>query len=88
MRYTEEAIKTIITSYIEKGIVTRDDCDGLDSRPYADEVFEELKIRGYSEALMSEPHLDDYSDYSRVIFNPNIYDYERVNNYMIQNVLK
>lgn len=60
---------------------------GLNSRPYADEVFEEMQKRGYGEALMSEPHLDNYEDYSRVIYNPDVYSHKEAEKYMIKNVL-
>jgi hypothetical protein len=87
MIYTEEQMKIIIKAYEKNGIVTRGDCIGLNSRPYADEVFSELKRRGYTEAAMSEPHLNNYTDYSRVIFNSDKYDYKEADEYMIQNIL-
>lgn len=87
MNYTEEQMEIIIKAYAENGIATRKDYVGLDTRPYADEVFRELQRRGYSEAAMCEPHLDGYIDYSRVIFNTDVYSYKEADEYMIHNVL-
>lgn len=87
MSYTEEQMEVIIKAYVQNGIVTRKDYFGLDLRPYADEVFEELQKRGYSEAAMCEPHLEGYVDYSRVIFNSDVYSYKEAEEYMVKNVL-
>ena len=86
--YNEEQMQIIISAYQKNGIVTRNDYAGVDSRPYAKEVHTELQRRGYIEAAIIEAHLENYIDYSSVIFNPNIYDYKEAEAYMIQNVLE
>lgn len=85
--FTEEQIRIIISAYEQNGMVTRNDYVGLDTRPRAKEVYTELKKRGYSEVAITEPHLENYVDYSSVVFNSKLYSYKEVEEYMIQNVL-
>lgn len=84
---TEEQIQIILSAYEQNGIVTRNDYVGLNTRPRAKEVYEELQRRGYREALLIEPHLENYRDYSGVIFNSDLYDYKEVEKYTIKNIL-
>ncbi len=85
--FTEEQIQIIISAYEQNGIVTRNDYIGMNTRPRAKEVCQELQKRGYLEAFLFEPHLENYIDYSGVIFNSELYDYKEVEKYMIQNIL-
>ena len=83
----ESEINKAISAYEIYGIVTRNDCASIDSRPLAKEIFEEMQKRGYLEVDLSEGHLKGYSDYSQVIFNPERYDYEQAIEYLVKNVL-
>ena len=79
-------IDIVVSVYEQKGIVTRDDCPGLDSRPYASEMYKELDRR-YESVSIIESHLPGYIDYSSAIFNLREFTFDEVNKYMIENVL-
>ena len=79
-------IDIVVSVYEQKGIVTRDDCPGLDSRPYAIEMYEELNRR-YESVSIIESHLPGYIDYSSAIFNPQRFTPTEADNYMIKYVL-
>lgn len=79
-------IDIVVSVYEQKGIVTRDDCPSLDSRPYAIEMYKELNGR-YESVSIIESHLPGYIDYSSAIFNLREFTFDEVNKYMIENVL-
>lgn len=85
--FTEEDIVNVISVYEECGIVTRNDCANIDSRPLSQEIFDEIQKRGHEEALMIEAHLEGYMDYSRAIFNPDEFKPQEAKTYLIKNVL-
>ncbi|MCQ5143402.1 hypothetical protein [Enterocloster bolteae] len=86
--YTEEAMEIIIRVYQINSIVTRDDYRGLDSRHYGRGLENEMSKRGYPEADYAEEYLDDYSDYSGVLYNKDVYTREQALQYLRDNVLK
>lgn len=84
---SEEQMQIIIKAYEQNGIVTKKDYIGMNTRPRAKEVYDELEKRGYLEALLIEPHLENYLDYSGVVFNSDLYDIKEVEKYTIENIL-
>jgi hypothetical protein len=87
LMFTEEDIKNVIAAYEDNGIVTRAECSNLDARPFANELFYELRSRGHEEAEITEAHLENYLDYSSAIFNPQRFTPTEADNYMIKYVL-
>lgn len=85
---TATDMKKVIDEYEKKGIVTRDDFVNLNSRALSYEVFDKLKKQGYEESSMTEAHLDNFSDYSRAIYNTNKFTKREADLYLIQNVLR
>lgn len=85
--YTKKDIENVIDAYEQCGIVTRKECKNLDSRPLSQEIYNELLSRGYEEAQLAEIHLENFYDYSRVIYNSDRIDIKEVEKYMIKNVL-
>jgi len=87
MEYTDDAMEIIISAYLEKGIVTRNDYPNLDSRPWGRGVVQQMENRGYYEASYAEEHTDDFYDYSGVLYNPNVFSREEAMEYLKNRVL-
>ena len=68
-------------------VVEKYECSNLDARPFANELFYELRSRGHEEAEITEAHLENFLDYSSAIFNPQRFTPTEVDNYMIKYVL-
>lgn len=83
-----DRLNELISIYEEKGIVTRSELPTIDSRSGSRELYKLLKDRGYEEAIIKEIALDDYYDYSSVIYNSDRFTDEEVKEYMLQNVLE
>lgn len=85
--FTEQDILNVIEVYESRDIVTRDDFGNLDSRPLSDEVLVELHRRGYRSAKMTEAHLPQFVDYSRAIYDPDQFDPDEADDFLIKYVL-
>lgn len=88
MVYSKSDIEKIISAYEDKGYVTRDDVCGLDSRPYGRGLVTEMEKNGYTNAAYTESHLDGYCDYSGILFNSDIYDYNEADHIMKTKILR
>lgn len=88
MESYEYEVKKVIEALTEKGIATRLDCVSLDCRAFGRTIIDELKKRGIENALYTEGALDNYFDYSGVVFDPDYYNYNEVVEYLRLNVLE
>lgn len=87
IQITKKDLDEIKRIYEENGIITRNDWASLNSRPYAEAIYDRLVEDGYS-AIGEEFHLDSYIDYCIAIYDPKRYEREEVEKYMRDNVLK
>ena len=82
-----DVIDEVVKVYQNKGIVTRKDVPSLDRRPFGRSLKEELEKRGCKDASYIEVALQDYNDYSGVLFDSREFTDEEAKNYMLKNVL-
>ena len=79
----QKEIKIIIDAFEAEGIVTRNDSVLLNGRPSGKALEKELHQKGYTNARYTEAELNNYKDYSGVV-----YDCERYNLHEAQEYLK
>ena len=88
MSYSNESMDMIISTFQECGIVTREDCKSLDSRPFAREIVDEMKRRGYSNVDYAEESIEGYNDYTGVLYDTEQYDSVSAKEYLKKYILK
>lgn len=84
---TEREMKKVIEAYETRGIVTRNECRSIDSRALSKEILKEMHNRGYSEAKKEEANLEGYVDYSNIIYNSDVIEFQEAKDYLIKHVL-
>lgn len=88
MKYKEEDIMDLIEVYEREDIVTRDEFPSIDLRSYGRGLEREMKKRGFDEATYTEGALENYADYSGVLFNSKRYSEKEAIAYLCKEVLK
>lgn len=83
----KEEIRKVVEFYKEEGIVTRSEVRSMDLRAFGRKLVNEMKNYGFPEAVYEEFNLENYVDYSGVIYNPNVVSRYEAKKYMIENVL-
>lgn len=84
---TVDQMNAVIDAYMTKGIVTRNECSNMDSRPLAEEIYDKLKELGCKVSSV-EANINNYADYTRAVYDPDKFDYKEAIEYLKKNVLK
>lgn len=87
MEYTDDVMEIIINAYLEKGIVTRNEYPGIDSRPFGRGLEAEMRRRGYDNVDYVEEEVGNYYDYSGALYNESLYDMYSAKEYLRTHVL-
>lgn len=88
MTYCEEILKEISSLLQKKGIVTRNECPSIDSRPFGRGLVSELEKRGIVNIDYIEENINNYSDYSGALFDTNRFNHTSAAEYLRKKVLK
>ena len=87
MTYSDETMAIIISVFLTNGIVTRDDYPGLDSRPFARGLVNEMEKRGYTEVGYVEEHLEGFYDYTGALYDTEHYNVISAREYLKKYIL-
>lgn len=87
MEYTDEVMSIIIKIFTEEGIVTRNEITSIDSRSFTRGLVDEMKKRGFNTADYREVDVDNYRDYSAVLYDKERYSSEEAINFLKKHVL-
>lgn len=87
MNFNDDIITLIVETVNKEGIVTRNECSSLDSRPFGSNLVEELHYKGYLNIQYVEENINNYSDYTGAVFDINKYDENTAREYLRKKVL-
>lgn len=85
--WTDEEVEALIDILETKGIATREDNPNLDSR-ISRNIVKVFESKGYNWYKYLEVALDNYYDYSGVLYNNNMFSVLEVQIYVRKYVLK
>lgn len=83
-------IEFVLNILDERGIVTREDCFSLDSRPFIRNLVKEMNKRGYSNVECIETNIseNDNIDYTGAIYDTEQYNMFEARDYLRRYILK